>query len=179
MRPSIGRSTLFAHGLPKLLVPAFVTIATLFVPVQLGAGALVSSALAMAHPERAEAHTSHAFMLNESGDLHLISKHGFTLHERGVATGTVHGTIYVNLKIVSSSRVTAEVNIYPTKGSIISYGTATYKRERTSAVFSGSLAVERGSGNYSHAHGTGLRFSGTIQRTSEAITVHVSGRASD
>ena len=45
----------------------------------------------------------------------LTSKHGFTLNERGSASGTVTGTIYVHLTIVSTDRVTAEVNIYPAR----------------------------------------------------------------
>jgi hypothetical protein len=85
----------------------------------------------------------------------------------------------VHLKIVSSKRVTAEINIYPRNGSISGFGTASYRRQRTSAAFSGTMAIERGTGGYSHARGTGLSFSGTIQRSNEAITVHVSGRVSD
>ena len=152
-------------------------------PAQLGGSALaatrVSSSHAVVKAQFVKAHVAKTFMLDESGSLRLISKHGFKLHERGTATGTVHGTIYVNLKIVSSSRVTAEINIYPRNGSIIGYGSASYRRQRTSATFSGSLSIVRGSGAYSHARGTGLSFSGTIQRSNEAIAVHVGGRVSD
>jgi hypothetical protein len=119
------------------------------------------------------------FLLNETADLHLTSKHGFTLNEQGIATGTVKGAIYVHLRIVSSKKVTAEVNIYPRNGSITGYGTAGYQRQRTSAVFAGAMSIARGSGSYSRARGSGLSFSGTIQRTSEAVTVRVSGRVSD
>lgn len=125
------------------------------------------------------AHTAATFVLDENGSLHLTSKHGFTLNEQGVATGTVRGPIYVHLKIDSSSHVSAELNIYPHGGSITGYGSAAYHRERTDATFSGTLNVARGSGRYSHAHGNGLSFSGTIQRSNDAITVRVAGRASD
>jgi hypothetical protein len=117
--------------------------------------------------------------LNENGSLHLTSKHGFTLNEKGLASGTVKGTIYVHLSIVSSSRVTAELNIYPSGGSITAQGTASYHKERTRASFSGSIAIERGTGSYAHAHGSGLSFSGTIQRSNDAVTVHVAGNAVD
>jgi hypothetical protein len=156
-----------------------VALVALFLPTQLGASALATPAHGTVYRAGARAHAAHTFTLDESGSLHLISKHGFLLHERGTATGTVHGTIYVNLKIVSSSRVTVEINIYPRNGSIIGYGAASYKRQRSSAMFSGSLTIERGSGSYSHASGKGLSFSGTIQRSNEAITVHVGGRVSD
>ena len=119
------------------------------------------------------------FTLNENGNLHLSSKRGFTLNEHGAASGTVGGTISVQLTIVSSSRVTARVNIYPSGGSISGYATAAYHRGTTAATFSGTMSVTGGSGRYAHAHGSGLGFTGTIQRSNDAITVHVTGHASD
>lgn len=119
--------------------------------------------------------TARTISLNESGDLRLTSRHGFTLNERGAGSGTISGTIYVHLKIVSTSRVTAEVNIYPKGGSISGYGSASYRREGAIGRFSGSFAIKRGTGSYNHAQGSGLSFSGTIQRSNYAVTVHVRG----
>ncbi|ERR1022692_1219252 len=119
------------------------------------------------------------FSLNEHGNLHLTSKQGFTLNEEGPASGTLSGTIYVHLKIVSSTKVTAEISIYPRGGSITCSGSASYRREGSSANFSGALSIERGTGSYAHAHGSGLSFNGTIQRSNDAIAVHVGGTASD
>jgi hypothetical protein len=125
------------------------------------------------------ARSAKAINLNESGSLHLTSKKGFTLNEQGPASGTVKGTIYVHLRIVSSSRVSAELSIYPSGGSITAHGSASYRKGRTSARFSGSMSIERGTGSYAHAHGSGLSFSGTIERSNDAVTVHVAGRALD
>jgi hypothetical protein len=119
------------------------------------------------------------FSLNENGDLHLTGKQGFTLNEDGPASGTVSGTLYVHLKIVSSTRVTAEISLYPHGGSITCSGRASYKREGSIAKFSGGLEIDRGTGSYAHARGSGLNFSGTIQRSNDAIAVHVGGTASD
>lgn len=125
------------------------------------------------------AHAARTFSLNETGSLHLTSKHGFTLNEQGSASGTISGTIYVHLSIVSTSRVTAEVSIYPSGGSITGEGSARYARGSQTANFSGSMTIARGSGSYAHAHGSGLSFSGTIQRSNDAVTVHVNGDVSD
>jgi hypothetical protein len=125
------------------------------------------------------ARSARTVSVNEQGQLHLVSKHGFTLNEQGTASGTIKGPISVQLKIVSSSRVTAEVTISPHGGSLSGVGTASYHRGETSASFSGSLSIKRGSGSYDHAEGSGLSFSGTIARTNEAVTVHVSGNFSD
>jgi hypothetical protein len=119
------------------------------------------------------------FSLNENGELHLTSKQGFTLNEQGPSSGTVSGTLYVHLKIVSSTRVTAEISLYPHGGSITCSGSAGYKREGSTANFSGGLSIDRGTGSYAKAHGSGLNFSGTIQRSNDAIAVHVGGTASD
>ena len=125
------------------------------------------------------AHASRTISLNETGRLHLTSKHNFTLNEQGSATGTVTGTIYVHLTAVSSTRVTAEVNIYAHGASFSGNGNASYHRGKTTAGFAGSMSINRGTGSYAHVHGSGLSFSGTIAESSnDAITVHVNGRVS-
>jgi hypothetical protein len=124
------------------------------------------------------ARAARTITLNESGHLHLLSKHGFTLNEQGSASGTIAGTIYVRLKIVSTNRVTAEVSISHGGGSISGHGSAAYHRGSETASFSGSMSVSHGSGGYSNASGSGLTFRGTIQRTNDAITVHVGGQMS-
>jgi hypothetical protein len=125
------------------------------------------------------ARAARTISLDESGQLHLTSKHGFTLNEQGPASGTVAGTIYVHLQIVSTSRVTAEVGISAHGGSISGDATASYHRGNATASFSGSLSIERGTGSYGDARGSGLSFSGTIQRSSDAIAVRVSGKVSE
>jgi hypothetical protein len=125
------------------------------------------------------AHQTRTVSLRESGNLHLTSRHGFTLNEQGIGTGTISGTIYVHLRIVSTSKVTAEMNIYLKGGSISGNTAAAYRREGAKGSFSGSLSIARGTGSYAHAQGSGLSFSGTIQRSNYAVTVRVSGTVTD
>jgi hypothetical protein len=159
------------HGNKRLLtVATAVSFATGWT-----SGALAPST--SAHPPIAS--SAKALSLNENGDLRLTSKQGFTLNEQGLASGTVKGTIYVHLKIVSSSHVTAELSIYPNGGSITAQGSASYRKESALARFSGSMSIERGTGSYVHARGSGLSFSGTIQRSNDSVTVHVAGNAVD
>ena len=116
--------------------------------------------------------------LNDTGHLRLTSHHGFTLNEQGSASGTISGTIYIHLDVVSTNRVTADVSIYPSGGSITAAATASYHPSGGVATFSGTMTVERGTGRYNGAHGSGLSFSGTVQRSNDAVTVHLSGRMS-
>jgi hypothetical protein len=142
----------------------------LLVAAALSVGVLVAPA-----PVRAAS----TFFLNETGRLHLTSKHEFTLNEQGSGSGTIGGTIYLHLTIVSTSEVTAEVSMHPKGSSITGRASARYKRGHTQGTFSGSLWIIRGTGRYQRAHGSGLSFVGTIQRSNDAIAVNVRGTVSD
>jgi hypothetical protein len=116
--------------------------------------------------------------LAETGHLRLTSHHSLTLNEKGSASGTIAGEIYIHLSVVSTNRVSAEVSIYPRGGSLTGIATASYRPSGAVASFSGTMTITRGTGRYGHARGTGLTFTGTVQRTNDAVTVHVGGRIS-
>jgi hypothetical protein len=161
----------------RAILGVVVGTGALSVGALLGLGPLSSGASGAA-VDRALAERT--ILLNETGFLHLTSKHNYTLNEQGIATGTASGAIYVHLTAASTSRVTAEINIYPHGGSLSGNGAASYHRVGSTAEFSGSMSIDHGTGSYAHAHGSGLSFSGTIAESqSDAITVHVSGRVSD
>jgi hypothetical protein len=147
--------------------------------LSLAAAVVTAALLACVGPVlAATARVAGTLSLSDTGHLHRTSHHGFTLNEEGSASGTISGTIYIHLKIVSTNRVTAEVSIYPSGSSITGYATADYRPAGAVASFSGTMTVERGTGRYSGAHGTGLSFTGTVQRSNDAVTVRVSGRMS-
>lgn len=141
--------------------------------------ALLAGALAqpLASPA-AVARAAGTISLGEAGHLHLTSHHSFTLNEQGSASGTIAGTIYIHLNVVSVNRVTAEVSIYPNGGSLTGYASASYHPAGAVASFSGTMSIKRGTGRYDGAHGSALSFTGTIQRSTDAVTVHVNGRMS-
>jgi hypothetical protein len=157
----------------RRILPTAVTVSVCLLALTL---AWTSIATATANAPRARA--SMTLSLNETGHLHLTSHRGFTLNEQGLASGTISGTIYIHLHVVSTNRVTAEVNIYPHGGSLTGYAGASYRPSGGVATFNGTMSIARGSGRYSRAHGSGLSFTGTIQRTTDAVAVHVNGRMS-
>jgi hypothetical protein len=116
--------------------------------------------------------------LNDTAQLHKISSHGFKLYEEGQATGTIGGKLYLHLTVNSTNHVTGEISVYPGNSSMTGTGSASYHVSGGKASFSGTLSITRGTGSYAHAHGTGLSFSGTIQRSNDAVSVHVSGKLS-
>jgi hypothetical protein len=116
--------------------------------------------------------------LSESAKLHLQNKHGLVLKEAGNAKGTLAGPLYLQLEVTSTRSVVAQVQVYPKGGSISGNAKANYRVAGSFATFSGTMTVHKGSGTYSKAKGSGLSFSGTIQRSNDAVTVHVSGKLS-
>lgn len=126
----------------------------------------------------ATARAARTFSLSETGHLHLTSHHSFTFNEQGTASGTISGRIYIHLTVTSTNHVSAEVNIYPSGGSLTGKASAAYRSAGAVASFNGTMTVLRGTGSYSHAKGSGLSFTGTIQRSNDAVTVHVNGRMS-
>jgi hypothetical protein len=136
-------------------------------------GALL--ALPGASSAAASAHAARAVNLAESCHLHRTSSSGVHLNEQGSATGTIRGTIYIHLKAYSN-RVSAEVSIYPHGGSLTATGSAAYHVNGGFAPFSGTITVQRGTGTYAHARSGALRFTGSIQRSNDAVTVQLYGR---
>jgi hypothetical protein len=116
--------------------------------------------------------------LNDTAHLHKTSSHGFNLYESGTASGSLGGTISLHLDVVSTNRVTAGITVYPHGGSMTGTATGSYRNNGSTASFSGTLNITSGTGSYAHAHGSNLSFSGSIERSNDAVTVHVSGHIS-
>jgi hypothetical protein len=125
----------------------------------------------------ATAHIARTVNISENAHLHRTSSSGVHLNEQGSVAGTISGAIYLHLK-VSGSRVSAEVSIYPRGGSLTATGTAGYHVSGGYAPFSGTITVQRGTGTYGHARSGPLHFTGSIQRSNDAVTVQLSGRLS-
>ena len=137
--------------------------------------AVLSPGASLARVDHTRAVVARAITLNESGRLRLTGKRGFTLNEQGSASGTITGTIYIHLHIVSNTKVTAEVNIYPRGGSLTGSGSAAYHVVGGEALFAGTLSITRGTGTYANARADHLAFTGAIQRRNDAVAVHLSG----
>ncbi len=140
------------------------------------AGTLVLSGAAGASGSTATA--ARTITLNDSGHLRETSHKGFNLNYSGQARGTIGGTIYLHLHVVNTNRFTAELSVYPHGSSMTGTASGTYRNNGATASFTGTLSVTRGTGSYSHAHGSGISFSGTIQRSSGSVTVRVNGHLS-
>lgn len=152
----------------------------------------VGAPAALAKPHHARHHSSHIsrhrshhakssgrwLSIKEVGHLKRVGKGntGFKLNEKGFASGTIKGTMYVQLHVTAVNKATVSVRVYPKGGSVKGYAIARYYAHGAYAHFSGALKITGGTGSFAGAHGKGLKFSGTIKRTNDAATVTLSGR---
>jgi hypothetical protein len=113
--------------------------------------------------------------VNEYGRLRLQAHKGSTLNEKGVGWGTFNCSVLITLTL-SGTLVTGTYTAYLQGGSISGTTTAHIHSATTkAAAFSGTISLRRGTGSRAHASGS-ASFSGTIDRTSYAMTTHISGR---
>jgi hypothetical protein len=147
-----------------------------------GALAAATGALALAGgvagASGSTAHAARTITLNDTGNTHKTAKHGFNLYESGSAKGSISGSLSMHLDVVSTNKVTAELTVYPKGGSLSGKASGSYRTNGGTASFSGTLSITHGTGSYSGAHGSGIAFSGTIQRSNDSVTVHVNGKFS-
>ena len=141
------------------------------------AAAPLALAVGVAGASESTAHAARTVSLNDTGNLHKTSKHGFNLYESGNASGSVSGSVTLHLDVVSTNKFTAELTVNSKGSSISGKASGSYHTNGGTAGFTGTLSINHGSGSYSGAHGT-VSFSGTIQRSNDAVTVHVSGKFS-
>jgi hypothetical protein len=113
--------------------------------------------------------------VNDTANLHLISHKRGTLQERGLASGTLHCPLAIELAI-SSSTVGIAFTCTARGGSISGTGKAAFYVSAAVAHFSGTLSVTHGTGAYVHASKSSLQIQGTLLRENYALTVRVIGR---
>jgi hypothetical protein len=150
-------------------------VVLLMAAIYLAALAALWSVAASSTNAEVSAYAARTISVNDTGQLHLTSHHGFVLNLQGTASGTVRGTLYIHLDVASTNHVTAEVNIYPSGSSVTGNASAAYHVHGSTASFNGTMNVTRGTGSYNHAHGNDLSFTGTIQRSNDATSVQVKG----
>jgi len=142
------------------------------------AGPLASVAPADARPLQpfARARASAALSsVNEYGRLQKQNSNGANIDEKGVGYGSFNCSVLMELTL-SGTLVTAKYTAYLSGGSIS--GTATahiHSATKTAGQFSGTITLSRGTHSRSGASGTAA-FSGEINRTSYAMSTHITGK---
>jgi len=133
-------------------------------------------ALLLAGPLASVANAGSALTsVNETGELKKENSSGTTIDEKGIGKGTFRCSVVMEM-VLSGTLVTAKYTAYLSGGSIS--GTATahiHSATKTAALFSGTITLQHGTRSRSGASGT-ADFSGEINRTSYAMTTHITGK---
>ena len=126
------------------------------------------------------ARAARTISISDSARLHLTSHHGFTLNEQGTAIGHDHRARSTSTShVVSTNHVTAEVNIYPQRR------LAHRQRHRQLPPVRRGRELQRHDAHrprhrqlQPRARHRASASPAPIQRSNDAVTVHVSGRMS-
>jgi hypothetical protein len=123
---------------------------------------------------RPDAKAAQELSVSEVAHLHLVSHHQGLLNEEGVGSGTFHCPLTVSFRI-SYTTASISYGICRDGGSFSGSGKASFYTSATSAHFEGTVSITHGTGRYAHASTSGLRVSGTFQRSNYALSLTVSG----
>jgi hypothetical protein len=155
---------------------ALVLLPAALLAVGASAAAYSPSARATRNQAAPVAVAARELTISESGNLHLVSHHHEQIVETGHGTGTLSGSITVNMTL-AFSHASISFTAYPsTGGSVVGRGEGTIYAGGKNAHFTGSATITGGTGKYAHASGRGIHLEGTLQRHTFALAVKVEGK---
>jgi hypothetical protein len=138
----------------------------------LSAAAGASAAVAQQPPSaRAARETS----LNESLSGTRYGPPGHSFVEKGQVTGTLSGTMTAHVETIASNNGQATLTLYLSKGTLSGRAPTHGHIVGPTAYFEGSMTITGGTGSYAHASGSGLRFSGTLDRQNFRVKAQLHG----
>jgi hypothetical protein len=130
--------------------------------------------LAVASPPAAEA--SAVRTLDELMRMRIKKVQGKRVSAKGHSVGTVAGKVSFNLVLSNGSHATASFSGRSAHGTISGTGIASYRVAGAISYYSGTVTDLSGTGRYAHAATRGIKFSGSVNRKSYKVTMHLLGR---
>jgi hypothetical protein len=152
----------------RMSQPALLRVSLVGSIVSLGAlFGVTSSGADVSHQARGGpvAAAARVMSLNLTTTLHVVGRPGHVAYAKGTVSGTFSGTTSVRYTAVGSTEGEATFSIYPSSGGSLLGRSVTHGHAAGPiAYFSGTATITGGTGRWAHAHGTGLSFSGTLNR---------------
>lgn len=130
--------------------------------------------LSAANPPLAEA--SAVQSLDELMQMRIKKVKGKRVSAKGRSVGTVVGKVSFNLVILNGSHATARFFGRNAHGTISGTGVASYRVAGPISYYNGKVTDLSGTGRYAHAATRGIKFSGSVNRKSYRVTMHLLGR---
>jgi hypothetical protein len=136
--------------------------------------AVGASAAVAQQPPRAKT-ASRATSLNESLSGTRFGPPGHSFIEKGRVTGTLSGSMTAHVETIASNNGQATITLYLSKGTLSGRAPTHGHVVGPTAYFEGSMTITGGTGSYAHASGSGLRFSGTLDRQNFRVKAQLHG----
>lgn len=123
--------------------------------------------------ERAQASTVKS--LDEVLSMRIKKVKGKRVSAKGVATGSVPGKGSFKLVLSNGSSASATFHGHNSHGTISGTGVASYRVAGAISYYSGKITGLEGTGRYAHASARGIKFSGTVNRRTYKVKMHLRG----
>lgn len=133
-----------------------------------------ASAAVAQQPPRATTASSEK-SLNESLSGTRFGPPGHSFVEKGNVTGTLSGSMTAHVETIASNNGQATLTLYLSKGTLSGRAPTHGHVVGPTAYFEGSMTITGGTGSYAHASGSGLRFSGTLDRQNFRVKAQLHG----
>jgi hypothetical protein len=117
------------------------------------------------------ARAARVMSVRDKAELHRVRAVGETLIEEGRTSGTLPGTAKIRIDInAANGTATAQWSFYLQGGTLRGHSSGTSRGGHGGwESFSGKVWLERGSGRYAHASGTGTMYGAINRRTGRLI----------
>jgi hypothetical protein len=121
------------------------------------------------------AFTAKTMSLNLIAHLHLVGRPGHALNQQGTVTGDLPGTVSSRSTTITSTRGEGTFTFYSQGGSMSGRAATHGHIVGATAYFSGIANITGGTGKWARVSGSGLQFSGTLDRQNLSATEHLTG----
>jgi hypothetical protein len=135
--------------------------------------ALITAALA-AYPTSGIASGKQKFFY-ESSSMVVTKSRGSNIEARGRVTGTLNGAITIHFTIINFSRTVNSFTGSAGGSSLSGNGYSNYYVTGAISHFTGKMAITAGKGKYAAIRATGLKETGTMNRSAGTIKLSISG----
>jgi hypothetical protein len=123
------------------------------------------------------ARSARVISVRDSSELHLVRAIGETLLEEGKTTGTLPGTVRTRIDLnAGAGTATSRFTFYLTGGSLTGRASGVANSGQGGwESFAGTMWLDRGTGRYAHASGSGKMY-GALYRRNDRLKVQAIGR---
>lgn len=157
-----------------VMVVATVLLGVLFAALP-SVHASQGSAAGQATAQRSDARAARVISLVASAHLRITQVNENQVHAKGAVSGTISGTLTTHITINSGGRMTSYFTGTSHAGSLTGWGVSNYGVSGSTLYYSGTANITRGTGIYAHAHATGIKIEGTLNRRAKRLTAVING----